>query len=174
VYLTTARSSKADDSLFAVGEILVEMAQRFGPVPYREKAVDAYQFLIKEYPYSPLSQQARKKLEELGSPAPAQAGEAETAATESRPGGRLRPGGAAPPNAEQAGEPAGKPVVATRPAGTEVETAAAESRPGGRLRPGGAAPPNAEQAAAPAGKPVVATRPAGTEVETAAAESRPG
>src|SRR5262249_55193039 len=66
VYLTTARSSKADDSLFAVGEILVEMAQRFGPVPYREKAVDAYQFLIKEYPYSPLSQQARKKLEELG------------------------------------------------------------------------------------------------------------
>src|SRR5712692_9642516 len=87
VYLTTPHSSKADDSLFAVGEILLQMAQRFGPVPYREKAVDAYQFLIREYPYSPLSREARKKLEELGAPAAAQVSgsEGETATAESRP-----------------------------------------------------------------------------------------
>lgn len=69
VYLTTPQSSKADDSLFAVAEIYWQMAQRFGAVPYHDRAIEAYRFLIREYPYSPFSVQARKKLEELESSA---------------------------------------------------------------------------------------------------------
>ncbi|HYM11259.1 MAG TPA: N-acetylmuramoyl-L-alanine amidase [Bryobacterales bacterium] len=69
VYLTTPRSSRADDSLFAAAEIYEEMSRRFGADPYRDRAIDAYQFLIREYPYSHFSKQAREKLEELGRPA---------------------------------------------------------------------------------------------------------
>ena len=65
VYLTNPQSSRADDSLVAIAEIYVVMSRRFGPEPYRGKAVEAYKFLIKEYPYSPFCKQAREKLEEL-------------------------------------------------------------------------------------------------------------
>jgi N-acetylmuramoyl-L-alanine amidase len=65
VYLTSPQSSKADDSLLAVAELYAAMSERFGPAPYRQKAIDACRFLINEYPYSPLREQARKKLEEL-------------------------------------------------------------------------------------------------------------
>jgi N-acetylmuramoyl-L-alanine amidase len=47
------------------------MSRRFGPQPYRDKAIEAYKLLIKEYPHSPLSAQAKKKLEELAVPAEA-------------------------------------------------------------------------------------------------------
>ncbi|MBI3696304.1 MAG: N-acetylmuramoyl-L-alanine amidase [Acidobacteria bacterium] len=71
VYLTSPQSSKADDSLLAVGEIYTAMEQRFGPGPYRSKAIQAYEFLIREYPLSPLLEQARQKLEALKAlPAP--------------------------------------------------------------------------------------------------------
>ncbi len=73
VYFTTPHSSKADDSLLAVGEIYVEMSRRFGSAAHREKAAEAYRFLFREYPYSPFRAQAREKLEELNSPAPAAA-----------------------------------------------------------------------------------------------------
>ncbi len=91
VYLSSAHSSKADDSLFAMGEIYEQMSRRFGPDPYRKKEIDAYQLLIKEYPYSPFSKRARKILEDL-EPA---AGPAATA-KQSRPAA-LAPAAGEPP-----------------------------------------------------------------------------
>ncbi len=76
VYTTSPQSSKADDSLLAVGDLYSEMSERFGPAPYRDKAIQAYRFLINEYPLSPLLEDARQKLQALetqasgGRPAP--------------------------------------------------------------------------------------------------------
>jgi len=77
VYLTTPHSYRADDGLFAVAEIYSAMMRRFGADPWREKAAAAYGFLIKEYPHSPLSAEAKTKLAELpaaSAAAPAEAG----------------------------------------------------------------------------------------------------
>ncbi len=71
VYTTAPASSKADDSLLAEGELYAEMAKRFGGQSYAKKAVDTYEFLIREYPTSPLLAEAREKLEALGATAAA-------------------------------------------------------------------------------------------------------
>lgn len=69
VYRTSPQSSKADDSLLAIADIYARMGERFGAAPgaatYQVKAVQAYEFLIHEYPYSSLLDQARKKADAL-------------------------------------------------------------------------------------------------------------
>ena len=69
VYTTAPASSKADDSLLAEGELYAEMAKRFGGQSYAKKAADAYEFLMREYPTSPLLAEAREKLAALGATA---------------------------------------------------------------------------------------------------------
>ena len=71
VYVTAPASSKADDSLLAEGELYAEMAKRFGDRSYAKKAVAAYEFLIREYPTSPLLEETREKLGALGATAAA-------------------------------------------------------------------------------------------------------
>ncbi len=71
VYTTSPQSSKSDDSLLAVGDLYSKMSERFGPAPYRDKAIQAYRFLINEYPLSPLLEDARQKLQALESQAAA-------------------------------------------------------------------------------------------------------
>jgi len=71
VYRTSAHSSKADDSLLAEAELYALMGARFGAAPYREKAAETYRFLLREYPGSPLCEQARQALQALeAAPAP--------------------------------------------------------------------------------------------------------
>ena len=69
VYRTSPQSSKADDSLLAIADIYAQMGERFGAAPgvatYQAKAIEAYEFLIHEYPYSSLLDQARKKADAL-------------------------------------------------------------------------------------------------------------
>ena len=60
------------ESLSAVGELYVEMGERFGR-SYYQSAVDSYRFLIREYPASKLSQDAMLKMaalekDQLGDP----------------------------------------------------------------------------------------------------------
>ncbi len=71
VYTTAPASSKADDSLLAEGELYAEMAKRFGGQSYAKKAADTYDFLIREYPASPLLAEAREKLAALDATAAA-------------------------------------------------------------------------------------------------------
>ncbi len=67
VYRTSPQSSKADDSLLAIGQLYEQMGGQIGPEPHREKAAEAYRFLIREYPHSQFVKEARRKLEGLES-----------------------------------------------------------------------------------------------------------
>ncbi len=49
VYLITPRAPEVVDSLLSVAELYSEMGDRFGR-SYYQSAVDAYQFLVHEYP----------------------------------------------------------------------------------------------------------------------------
>src|SRR5215470_1873720 len=51
VYLITPHAGEVPDSLVAVAELYTEMGDRFGRA-YYQSAVDAYQFLMREYPTS--------------------------------------------------------------------------------------------------------------------------
>jgi len=64
VYLITPHAPEVPDSLRAVGELYVEMGDRFGRA-YYQSAVDAYRFLIHEYPTSKFAQDAMLKVAEL-------------------------------------------------------------------------------------------------------------
>lgn len=64
VYLISPRASSVSDALNAVGELYEEMGDRFGQ-SYYQSAVDAYQFLIHEYPTSKHNQEAMLKIAAL-------------------------------------------------------------------------------------------------------------
>jgi outer membrane protein assembly factor BamD len=57
--------SKADDALWQLGDAYSKMGPRF-----RDKSGAAYARIVKEYPLSPLSDEARKKLESMEMPVP--------------------------------------------------------------------------------------------------------
>jgi hypothetical protein len=64
VYLITPRAGEVPDSLLAVAELYSEMGDRFGR-SYYQSAVDAYQFLIEQYPTSHYCQDAMLRIAKL-------------------------------------------------------------------------------------------------------------
>jgi N-acetylmuramoyl-L-alanine amidase len=64
VYLITPRAPEVVDSLLSVAELYTEMGDRFGR-SYYQSAVDAYQFLVHEYPGSKYSQDALLRIGKL-------------------------------------------------------------------------------------------------------------
>jgi N-acetylmuramoyl-L-alanine amidase len=51
VYLITPRAAEVPDALLAISQLYAEMGERFGRT-YYQSAVDAYRFLLREYPAS--------------------------------------------------------------------------------------------------------------------------
>ena len=70
-----------DDSLFAVGTLYEEMADRFTPDPYKRRAIYYYEFVAREYPTTRHRTEALARAERLRAPPPVSAKEA-TAATD--------------------------------------------------------------------------------------------
>ena len=64
VYLITPRAAEVPDALLAVAELFSEMGDRFGR-NYYQSAVDAYEFLVHEYPASKYSQDALLRIGKL-------------------------------------------------------------------------------------------------------------
>ena len=64
VYLITPRAREVADSLLSVAELYTEMGDRFGG-NYYQSAVDAYQFLVREYPSSKYTQDALLRIGKL-------------------------------------------------------------------------------------------------------------
>jgi N-acetylmuramoyl-L-alanine amidase len=67
VHRTTPASSYCDDALLAVGDVYAAMIGRFGADPWRRKAIEAYQYVIQEYPYSNHLEKARSSIAALES-----------------------------------------------------------------------------------------------------------
>jgi N-acetylmuramoyl-L-alanine amidase len=65
VHRASPASSYCDNALFEAAQLYREMIGRFGPKPYQEKAVEAYRFLIHEYPSSKLLATARQAIDEI-------------------------------------------------------------------------------------------------------------
>ena len=65
VYLTCPASSKADDALFAVGELHQKMGIEYQDPQYFLKAVKTFTFLSNEYPSSTLSEKAAFSVAEI-------------------------------------------------------------------------------------------------------------
>ncbi|MGH9741825.1 MAG: tetratricopeptide repeat protein, partial [Candidatus Acidiferrum sp.] len=64
VYLITPRAKEVVDSLLSVAELYTEMGDRWGG-NYYQSAVDAYQFLVHEYPGSKYTQDALLRIGKL-------------------------------------------------------------------------------------------------------------
>ena len=64
VYLITPRAAEVPDSLLSVAELYTEMGDRFGR-SYYQSAVDAYQFLVREYPTNKYCQDALLRIAKL-------------------------------------------------------------------------------------------------------------
>ncbi len=64
VYLISPHAADVQDSLLAVGELEVEMGDRFGRT-YYQQAVESYQFLLREYPKSKFSQDVLLRVAKL-------------------------------------------------------------------------------------------------------------
>src|SRR5580765_3658397 len=64
VYLITPRAAEVVDSLLSVAELYTEMGDRFGR-SYYQSAVDAYQFLVHEYPANKYTQDAMLRIGKL-------------------------------------------------------------------------------------------------------------
>ena len=64
VYLITPRAPEVVDSLLSVAELYSEMGDRFGR-SYYQSAVDAYQFLVHEYPSNRYTQDAMLRIGKL-------------------------------------------------------------------------------------------------------------
>lgn len=66
VHLTDPSSGYSDDSLLRLGEVYSKMAERFGEESYRNRSIETYEFLAREYPHSKHSQTARTMVAKLG------------------------------------------------------------------------------------------------------------
>lgn len=66
VHLTDPSSGYCDDSLLHLAEVYRKMAERFGEEQYRDRAVETYAFLAREYPHSKHNQTARAMAAKLG------------------------------------------------------------------------------------------------------------
>ncbi|MEZ5364634.1 MAG: N-acetylmuramoyl-L-alanine amidase [Bryobacterales bacterium] len=67
VHRASPASSYCDDALLAVGDVYAAMVTRFGADPWRRKAVEAYNYVIEQYPHSHLLDKARAAIAELDS-----------------------------------------------------------------------------------------------------------
>lgn len=67
VHLTDPSSGYCDDSLLRLAEVYSKMAERFGKEQYRDRAIETYAFLAREYPHSKHNQTAREMAAKLGS-----------------------------------------------------------------------------------------------------------
>lgn len=130
VQRSSPASGYCDDALLSIADLYAEMNDRFGDDGYRDKAIDGYRFLIREYPHSKLLDEAKKALARLES------GQKQTLSQVKRP----KAEDDEPPTVSRA-EPAPAPAE-------PVQRAAKESKPApAREEPAKAAP--AKEAAAP-------------------------
>jgi N-acetylmuramoyl-L-alanine amidase len=120
VHRATPASSYCDDALLAVGDVYAAMVGRFGPDPWKRKAVEAYEYAIHEYPHSKLLGKARDAIAGLESGAKTTLGQARRAAD---------------PEDEAEERDAGK-----APADAIVRPASTTSAPGGGTKENHAAP----------------------------------
>lgn len=67
VHLTDPSSGYCDDSLLRLAEVYSKMAERFEEDQYRDRAIETYAFLAREYPHSKHNQTAREMAAKLGS-----------------------------------------------------------------------------------------------------------
>lgn len=67
VHLTDPSSGYCDDSLLHLAGVYRKMAERFGDEQYRDRAIETYAFLAREYPHSKHNQTAREMAAKLGS-----------------------------------------------------------------------------------------------------------
>lgn len=65
VHLTDPSSGYCDDSLLQLAEVYHKMAERFGKDEYRDRAIETYEFLTREYPHSKHRQTARSMAAKL-------------------------------------------------------------------------------------------------------------
>ena len=65
VHRASPSSSYCDDALLGVGDVYAAMIDRFGPDPWRSKAIEAYKYAIREYPHSKLLPRAKEALGDL-------------------------------------------------------------------------------------------------------------
>lgn len=97
VHRASPASSYCDDALLAVGDVYTAMIDRFGPDPWRDKAIGAYKYVIHEYPHSPLLDKARDAIRALeGGAIPAAVSKARTPAEPEPPPADEGPVPAAP------------------------------------------------------------------------------
>ena len=66
VHLTDPSSGYSDDSLLRLGEVYHKMAERFSEQQYRDRAIETYEFLAREYPHSKHNGTARTMAANLG------------------------------------------------------------------------------------------------------------
>ncbi len=67
VHRASPASGYCDDALLAAAGVYAEMVSRFGPDPHRDRAIETYRFLIHEYHYSKLLDEARLAVKRLES-----------------------------------------------------------------------------------------------------------
>lgn len=65
VHRASPSSGYCDDALLLIAQLYAEKHDRFGEDRYRTQAISSYQFLIREYPHSPLLDQARSEVAKL-------------------------------------------------------------------------------------------------------------
>jgi N-acetylmuramoyl-L-alanine amidase len=65
VHRASPASGYCDDALLAAAHIHARMASRFGEDPYKNRAITAYSYLIREYPHSKLLGEARDSIRRL-------------------------------------------------------------------------------------------------------------
>lgn len=122
VHRASPASGFCDDALLAAAHIYARMVARFGDTPHLNRALEAYEYLIREYPHSKLLPEAREAIRKL------------------KAGERVSPSGAAPVDDEQ--EEQQETVITEAPAPVVTRASNAPA-----VRP--AAPPVVPPAAAP-------------------------
>ena len=85
VWYTSPASGYCDDSLLAAANLYQEAADRFSSDQYRQRALQTFGFLIREYPHSKHKTEAQAALEELAQPIGAKPLETSTASLDPAP-----------------------------------------------------------------------------------------
>lgn len=128
VHWITPASSYCDDALLAAADVEAMKITRFGPEPYRDTAIAAYRFLLREYPHSQLLAQARESIRAIESgsiPGPDEPVVAEAAPPTTAPTPAVEP-------AEEATQPSEEPevvAVSLPPAAKPLEDSAQPAPP---------------------------------------------
>lgn len=65
VHRASPASGYCDDALLSAANIYARMASRFGEDPYKKRAIDAYKYVISQYPYSKRLDEASEAIRKL-------------------------------------------------------------------------------------------------------------